>query len=75
MLEHHPPSGVGALSIGASAPQCSSHAEEGAEKNHKKVPHAQCIEMAKETAQAHPSIRTLPGSTDQQMLDITKQVY
>ena len=37
-LEHHPPSGIGALPTGASAPQCSSHAEEGVGKNHQKMP-------------------------------------
>ena len=37
-LENCPPSGVGALPIGASASQCGSYAMEGARKTHKKVP-------------------------------------
>ena len=31
--------------------------------------------MAKETAPAHPSDRTLLGSSDQEILDVTEQVY
>ena len=40
-----------------------------------RCPQAQPIEMAKVTAPAHPSVRTLLGSIDREILDIMEQVY
>ena len=45
------------------------------ERTTRRQPHAQQSEMAKEIAPAHPSIRTLPGSTNMEILDFTEQVY
>ena len=74
-LEHHPPSGVEVLPIEASAPQCISHAKEGAGKNQQKAPQAQPIEMVEAMALTHPSIRTLLGSTNWEIPDIAEQMY
>ena len=45
------------------------------ERTTRKHPDAQQIEMAEVMALAYPSIRTLLGSTNQEILDINEQVF
>ena len=70
-LDHCPQAGVGTLLIRASAPQCCLHEEEIAMKVLLKSTGRAVEEMAPE----HPSMRTLIGTTNDTILQVTEQVY
>ena len=74
-MDNHLSSGVRTLPITASASQYGNYVEEGLGKTYEKITHAQQIKMAEVMAIAHLFIRTLLGSTDQEILDIAEQVY
>ena len=73
-LENCPPLGMGALLTGAPAPQCSSHVA-GEGEDQLKMPPSSSNWAGWSNNPCAPICQDFSGSTDQEVLDITDQVY